>query len=83
MSALSLHIESTDSMVIMTYSPKAVMIQLQVAVYSTGRELDKRSLVSFLDHFSPWRGKLSGEQPIPFSFHMPECWQANQVALHK
>jgi len=53
----------------MMYSPKGVMIQLQVAVYSIGRELDKRKkwgLVLFLDHFAPWRGKLSGEQPIPF-----------------
>jgi len=27
--------------------------------------------------------KWSGEQPILFSFHMLECWRANQVALCK
>jgi len=37
------------------------MTQLQVAVYSTGRELDKRKkwgLVSFLDHFFAMEGKI-------------------------
>ena len=27
--------------------------------------------------FFATQGKWSGEQPIPISFHMPECWQAN------
>jgi len=40
------------------------------------------SLVSFPDHFLSHREKWSGKWPIPFSFHMPECWWANLVALH-
>jgi len=28
------------------------------------------------------REKWSGERPIPFLFHTPECWWANQVVLH-
>jgi len=27
--------------------------------------------------FFATQGKWSGEQPIPISFHMLECWQAN------
>jgi len=37
-------------------------------------------LVSFPDQFSPYREKWF-EWPIPFLFHTPECWWANQAAL--
>ena len=77
MSALSLHIESTDSMVIMTYSPKAVMIQLQVAVYSTGRELDKRNSLTIFHH--------GGENCLVNSlFHSHStCWNVGKpIRLH-
>ena len=32
--------------------------------------------------FATWEN-WSGEEPIPFLFPLPECWQSNQVALRK
>ena len=39
-------------------------------------------LVTLPDDFSPHREERSGERPIPFSFHTPECWRANQIVLN-